>query len=279
MRTKGEVKWVKMSIDMFDNRKIKYLRGLPEGNNIVLIWVMLLTLAGRCNSNGYIFLTENIPYTPAMLANELGFPESTILVAMKALESMGMISRNEENTLLIPGWEEHQNVAALEQIRASNRKRQARYREQAKIEAVEQDTPPPVEEKLEEHEEPEDPKPSKKAEETKEAKILFERLWSLYPNKKGKGQVSDTAKKKLLKIGHEELERAIQRYKTELEKEDWRKPQYGSTFFNSGYVDNPDANYEPAKREPTKQQKENKFNNFNQRDYDFTALEQALTGG
>ena len=275
----GEVKWVKMSIDMFDNRKIKYLRGLPEGNNIVLIWVMLLTLAGRCNSNGYIFLTENIPYTPAMLANELGFPESTILVAMKALESMGMISRNEENTLLIPGWEEHQNVAALEQIRASNRKRQARYREQAKIEAVEQETPPPVEEKQEEHEEPEEPKPSKKAEETKEAKILFERLWSLYPNKKGKGQVSDTAKKKLLKIGHEELERAIQRYKTELEKEDWSKPQYGSTFFNSGYLDYLDANYEPGKREPTKQQKENKFNNFNQRDYDFTALEQALTGG
>ncbi|UVX69285.1 MAG: replisome organizer [Bacteriophage sp.] len=275
----GEVKWVKMSIDMFDNRKIKYLRGLPEGNNIVLIWVMLLTLAGRCNSNGYIFLTENIPYTPAMLANELGFPESTILVAMKALESMGMISRNEENTLLIPGWEEHQNVAALEQIRASNRKRQARYREQAKIEAVEQETPPPVEEKQEEHKEPEEPKPSKKAEETREAKILFERLWSLYPNKKGKGQVSDTAKKKLLKIGHEELERAIQRYKTELEKEDWRKTQYGSTFFNSGYVDYLDANYEPGKRETTKQQKENKFNNFNQRDYDFAALEQALTGG
>lgn len=275
----GEVKWVKMSIDMFDNRKIKYLRGLPEGNNIVLIWVMLLTLAGRCNSNGYIFLTENIPYTPAMLANELGFPESTILVAMKALESMGMISRNEENTLLIPGWEEHQNVAALEQIRASNRKRQARYREQAKIEAVEQETPPPVEEKQEEHKEPEEPKPSKKAEETREAKILFERLWSLYPNKKGKGQVSDTAKKKLLKIGHEELERAIQRYKTELEKEDWRKTQYGNTFFNSGYVDYLDANYEPGKRETTKQQKENKFNNFNQRDYDFAALEQALTGG
>lgn len=198
---------------------------------------------------------------------------------MKALESMGMISRNEENTLLIPGWEEHQNVAALEQIRASNRKRQARYREQAKIEAVEQETPPPVEEKQEEHKEPEEPKPSKKAEETREAKILFERLWSLYPNKKGKGQVSDTAKKKLLKIGHEELERAIQRYKTELEKEDWRKTQYGSTFFNSGYVDYLDANYEPGKRETTKQQKENKFNNFNQRDYDFAALEQALTGG
>ena len=102
----GEVKWVKMSIDMFDNRKIKYLRGLPEGNNIVLIWVMLLTLAGRCNSNGiYFSFTETSPYTPAMLANELGFPRSTILVAMKALESMGNDKpKTRKNTLLIPGW-------------------------------------------------------------------------------------------------------------------------------------------------------------------------------
>ena len=115
----GEVKWVKMSIDMFDNRKIKYLRGLPEGNNIVLIWVMLLTLAGRCNSNGYIFLTENIPYTPAMLANELGFPESTILVAMKALESMGMISRNEENTLLM---RETYSIGSRKAMRTASRK-------------------------------------------------------------------------------------------------------------------------------------------------------------
>ena len=38
--------------------------------------------------------------------------------------------------------------------------------------------------------------------------------------------------------------RAIDRYKSDLEKDsDWRKPQNGSTFFNSGYVDYLDKNY------------------------------------
>ncbi|SET71690.1 phage replication protein O [Lacrimispora sphenoides] len=77
---------------------------------------------------------------------------------------------------------------------------------------------------------------------------LFEDLWKLYPLKKGKGQISDTKKKELSKIGREEMERAIERYKADLKKdEDWRKPQNGSTFFNSGYVDYLDKNYEGGK--------------------------------
>ena len=64
-----------------------------------------------------------------------------------------------------------------------------------------------------------------------DAKALFERLWKLYPNKKGKGQVSDTQKKRLLAIGEDKLVKAIERYSLELQKDaDWRKAQYGSTF-------------------------------------------------
>jgi hypothetical protein len=77
-----------------------------------------------------------------------------------------------------------------------------------------------------------------------EACTLFEKVWDLYPNKKGKGQVSDTKKKALLKIGEEELTRAIERYKKHLDaNSSWLKPQNGSTFFNSGYVDYLDENY------------------------------------
>lgn len=76
-----------------------------------------------------------------------------------------------------------------------------------------------------------------------EARALFENLWKLYPLKRGKGQVSDTAKKRLLDIGCGQMKRAIDRYKADLEKETWRKPQNGSTFFNSGYVDYLDCNY------------------------------------
>lgn len=124
----AEVKWVKLTTDMFDNRKIKHLRRLPEGNNIVLIWVMLLTMAGRCNSGGMIFLTENIPYTPKMLADELDFEENTVALALKALEQLDMIV-TDNGVFAIAGWEEYQNIDGMEKIREQNRERKRLQRE------------------------------------------------------------------------------------------------------------------------------------------------------
>ena len=72
---------------------------------------------------------------------------------------------------------------------------------------------------------------------------FFESVWQQYPSKRGKGAVSDTQKKKLYKIGYDELSRAIKRYIAGLSAEEWRKPQNGSTFINRGYVDYLDANY------------------------------------
>jgi predicted phage replisome organizer len=131
----AKVSWIKIEIEMFSNRKIKQIRKMPEGNNIVLIWVMLLTMAGRCNSNGIIFLTENIPYTTKMLADELDFEESIIQLALTVLEKFGMITRDSE-LLSIPVWEEHQSADELEKIRDQNRKRVAEYRERQKNKAA-----------------------------------------------------------------------------------------------------------------------------------------------
>lgn len=129
----AEVKWVRITTDMFDNRKIKHLRKLPDGNNIVLIWVMLLTMAGRCNSGGMIFLTENIPYTPRMLADELGFDESVVQLALEALVRLNMISSYDGNFISIAGWEEYQNAEGLDKIREQNRLRKAKQRERDRI--------------------------------------------------------------------------------------------------------------------------------------------------
>ena len=70
-----------------------------------------------------------------------------------------------------------------------------------------------------------------------------ESIRKLNPSKKGKLQISDSKKKVLYNIGYDELSRAIERYKAGLAKDEWRKPQNGSTFFNSGYIDYLDANY------------------------------------
>ena len=108
-----------------------------------------------------------------------------------------------------------------------------------------------------------------------DADALFERLWSLYPHKRGKAQVSKANKMHLLDIGFDEFQRAIDRYKADLDNETWRKPQNGSTFFNSGYIDYLDANYVPC--EQKKEHKKNSFTDFQgQRKYDYDALEKQL---
>ena len=135
----ADVKWIKLTTDMFDNRKIKHLRRLPDGNSIVLIWVMLLTMAGRCNSGGMIFLTENIPYTPKMLADELDFEENTVQLALEALEQFNMIV-TDGRYLTIAGWEEYQNIEGMDRIREQNRIRKQRQRASQKLLEAERDS-------------------------------------------------------------------------------------------------------------------------------------------
>lgn len=123
-----EVQWIKLTTSIFDNRKIKHLRKLPDGDSIVLIWVMLLTLAGKCNAGGRIYLTERIPYDSKMLADELDFEENTVKLALEALQRFDMIEFDGA-FLLISGWEEHQNIDGMDKIRESKRLAQARWRE------------------------------------------------------------------------------------------------------------------------------------------------------
>lgn len=132
----AEVKWIKLTVGMFDNPKIKYIRKLPEGNNLVLIWVMLLSKAGVCNSNGFIYLTENIPYSVDMLASEFDFDINTIKFALQTFNKLNMIEVNEDDVIYIANWEEYQNTGELERIREQNRirKRNQRERDRLKLE-------------------------------------------------------------------------------------------------------------------------------------------------
>ena len=88
---------------------------------------------------------------------------------------------------------------------------------------------------------------SESLEETPEetAEEFFARAWQYYPNKRGKGQVSEKSKERLMSHGWANVKRAIDRYLEDLKKDEWRQAQNGSTFFNSGYIDYLDENYTP----------------------------------
>ena len=129
----GEVQWIKIYIDMFDKRKIKKVRRLPAGNDLLLIWIMLLAMAGKCNAGGHIFITENVPFTEEDLADELDFEVNTIRLALKAFEELNMITTTPEGFINIIGWEEYQNTDRLAEIREYNRIAQQKSRAKKKL--------------------------------------------------------------------------------------------------------------------------------------------------
>lgn len=128
----AEVKWIKLNVAMFDDDKIRIIETMPEADSILIIWVKLLTLAGKKNMNGYIFLTENIPYTDEMLAGLFNRPLPIVRLALETFSRFNMINYNESQYLHITNWDKHQNIEGLDKIREQTKKRVAEYRERQK---------------------------------------------------------------------------------------------------------------------------------------------------
>lgn len=129
----GEVKWIKVSTEMFDSsRKIKQIETMPEGDTILVIWLKLLLLAGNINDDGAIYLTPEIPYTEEMLATELRRPVTTVRMALSVFEQFGMIEIV-DNILYLSAWEKYQSTDKLAEIREKNRISQRKSRERKKL--------------------------------------------------------------------------------------------------------------------------------------------------
>ncbi|MBQ8918812.1 MAG: phage replisome organizer N-terminal domain-containing protein [Acidaminococcaceae bacterium] len=128
------LKWIKLATGIFDNRKIKQIELLPEGDSILVIWVKLLSLAGVINNCGLIYVTKDIPYTEETLAGELRRPINTVRLALATFEKFGMIRIGEDNLIQITGWAKHQGgSAAIETAAEKNKLRQQRYRDRQKM--------------------------------------------------------------------------------------------------------------------------------------------------
>lgn len=128
----SEIKWIKITTDIFENRKIRQIESLPDGDAIIVIWLKLLTLAGNINDQGLIYFTQEIPYTEEMMATQFNRPLSTVKLALKVFVEFGMIDIVDD-VLKISNWEKYQNVDGLDRIREQTRKRVAKHREKQKM--------------------------------------------------------------------------------------------------------------------------------------------------
>ncbi len=255
----ADVKWIKITTDIFDDEKILMIESMPSADSIIVIWLKLLTFAGKQNNDGVFLMSNRIAYTDEMLACIFRRDVKLVRLALKTFEQFGMIEII-ENVITIPNWNKHQSLDAYEKKKERDRLYQQERRARQRLlaagsydESSDCQTTPSADIVVSEEdidEEKDLDRDSKKNSATQPSKAdvnaFFESIWELYPVKKGKASVSDTKRKALFKIGYDRMEQAINRYLTELKRDaSWRKPQNGSTFFNSGYVDYLDENYVP----------------------------------
>ena len=313
----SDVKWIKFTVSMFDDEKVKLIESMPDADSIIVIWMKLLCQAGKTNASGYIFLAERFPYTEEMLSTIFNRPLNTVRLALETFQRFGMIEVDDVG-IRIANWDKHQNDDALQKIKEKNRDRASSYRKRLsavggysylehEAEVRKRDGNKCVycgseDDLCLDHLVPvicggdngidniviackpcnsgksgkliEDagytfidkqknkqyaklkkrlnvtqavtPRHAIELEEDKNKKVLiddfFEQIWRLYPEKKGKAKVSDKKKRELHEHGYDTIKKCIDRYKQS--KKDWQEWQHGSTFFNSGYVDYLDENFQ-----------------------------------
>lgn len=127
----SDVKWIQLDVEFFNNKKIKALRKMPSGSDLIVIWFELLALAGQINDEGFIYFSHDIPYTDELLSAQFDFPPATIQLALMTFQRFGMIEIQNE-IIKVSNWAKYQNEYGLKKIREKNRDRQRRFRENQK---------------------------------------------------------------------------------------------------------------------------------------------------
>lgn len=131
----ADVKWIKITTDIFDDEKILLIEGLPSSDEIIVIWFKLLILAGKQNNNGVFLMNERIPYTDEMLATIFRRDINIVRLALNTFEQFGMLELV-DNVITIPNWNKHQQLDSYEKKKQQDRERQKARRAEQKALAL-----------------------------------------------------------------------------------------------------------------------------------------------
>ena len=127
----ADVKWIKITTDIFDDEKILLIESLPDAYSIIVVWFKLLCLAGKMNNSGVFVMSNKIAYTDKMLATIFRMKESTVQLALQTFEQFGMVEII-DGVITIPNWGKHQNLDQLESKKEYMRNYMTEYRARQK---------------------------------------------------------------------------------------------------------------------------------------------------
>ena len=287
----ADVKWIKITTDVFDDEKMLMIEGLPSADSIIVIWFKLLIFAGKQNNDGVFIMNNRIAYTDEMLASIFRRDVNTVRFALATFEQYGMIEVV-DNVITIPNWNKHQTLDAYEKKKERDRIYQAERRAKQRmliekssdtssdIAISEEDIERDIEENKdikdissdsdESSSPPEPPEPPKKTKAKKEK-----------PPKHKHGEyqhvlLTDAEYERLCaEFGNEFMDKVIKFFDEYIEEKGY-KSQSHNLAIRRWVIDAVKERESKLLSRPQTVTKRNAFNNFEGRKYDMKSLEAQL---
>ncbi len=234
----SDVKWIKISTNIFDDEKILLIEGMPEKYTIITCWFKLLCLAGKSNNSGVFVLNDKIAYNDEMLASIFRMPVSSVRLSLNTFQNFGMIELI-DGVITIPNWDKHQSLESYEKKKEYDRQYQAQKRlEKQKI--VENRTTNRTSIVLldKDIDIEEDKDIELKKEISKEKSDAFDTFWKAYPKKVGKEKCFNWFKSH--KVDSDLLKKMLNKIEEYKNTKQWSNPQYiphPYTWLNQGRWD------------------------------------------
>ena len=117
-----ERKFVKLRVDMHEDTKFKIIDKMNERDLIHYIWIRLVTLAGKVNLEGNLYLSRNIPYTIETLAIEFNRDIEQVKLALNTLIDLEMIELVQDKIYRVKNFAKHQNIKIKEKVEMQDNK-------------------------------------------------------------------------------------------------------------------------------------------------------------
>ncbi len=115
-----ERKYVKFKVDMYDDTKFKIIDMKPERDLIHYVWTRLVTLAGKVNLDGELYMSKNIPYTIETLGIDFNRGADQIKLALDVFIELEMIELTEDKIYIVKNFAKHQNIKAKEKNKSKD---------------------------------------------------------------------------------------------------------------------------------------------------------------
>lgn len=236
MSTNKRYYWLKLNEDFFEDDTINWLEEQENGKEYVIFYLKLCLKSLKDDGKLIRYIGSTLmPYDVKALSRLTSTPPDTVAVAMEEFFRIGLVSRLHDGEIYM----NQINEMIGSETDVAKRVRQHRARkvvgsgvEDKLLQSNADVTKSNTEIEIEIDKDKESKKESTASTTLTES---FEKLWSLYPNKKGK-KVAFTKYKNAVKEGTQdvEIEEGIKRYLSEIDHKGTanRFVKHGSTWFS-----------------------------------------------